>query len=222
MAGFLDLLKPPDRDEVVLGSGHIHYPAGAVYHHDDAAPIALVVESGLIRIFVSSEAGRQASVAYLHPGDAYAALDVIPTGPANLQALTASDLVMLDPNNLTRLVTQNHSVAEATIRMLGRVVARLVRVITVRSLGSMTERLAFDLLERASESQLREGELVCHATHEQLADSIGSTREVVSRIIGDLRRRGVLVTSPRRTRVTDVTQLSWIVHGLLGSDGSPD
>jgi CRP/FNR family transcriptional regulator len=184
--------------------------------------MALVVESGLIRIFVSSEDGRQASVAYFHPGDAYAALDIIPTGPSNLQALTESTVLMLDPHNLTRLVTQNYAVSEATIRILGRALARLVRTITVRSLGSMTERLAFDLLERASETQLREGELVCHVTHEQLADSIGSTREVVSRIVGDLRRRGLLVTWPRQIRVADVTRLSWIIHGLLGSEGPAD
>jgi len=203
MAGFLDLLKPTDRDEVLRGSRRLHYPAGAAYHQDQAAPMALVVERGLIRVFVSSEDGRQASVAYFHPGDAYAALEIIPSGPANLQALTESTVLMLDPQNLTRLVTQNYSVSEATIRIMGRELARLVRVITVRSLGSMTERLAFDLLERASKTQLREGELVCHVTHQQLADSIGSTREVVSRMVRDLRRRRLLVTSPRHIRVVD-------------------
>jgi len=222
MAGFLDLLKPTDRDEVLRGSRRLHYPAGAAYHQDQAAPMALVVERGLIRVFVSSEDGRQASVAYFHPGDAYAALEIIPSGPANLQALTESTVLMLDPHNLTRLVTENDSVSEATIRIMGRELARLVRVITVRSLGSMTERLAFDLLERASKTQLREGELVCHVTHQQLADSIGSTREVVSRMVRDLRRRRLLVTSPRQIRVVDVTQLSWIVHGLLGSEGPAD
>jgi CRP/FNR family transcriptional regulator, cyclic AMP receptor protein len=222
MAGFLDLLKPPDRDEVLRGSRRLHYPAGAAYHQDQAAPLALVVEGGLIRIYVSSEDGRQASVAYFHPGDAYAALEMIPTGPANLQALTESTVLMLDPDRLTRLVTQNYSVSEAAIRVLGRELAHLIRIISVRSLGSMTERLAFDLLERASEAQLREGELVCRVTHEQLANSIGSTREVVSRLVGDLRRRGLLVTSPRQVRVADVTQLSWIVRGLLGSEGPAD
>jgi CRP/FNR family transcriptional regulator, cyclic AMP receptor protein len=222
MAGFLDLLETPDRDEVLRGSRRLHFPPGATYHQDQATPIALVVESGLIRIFASSKDGRQASVAYFHPGDAYATLEMIPTGPANLQALTESTLLMLDPDNLTRLVTENYSVSDAAIRIMGRELARLVRRISVRSLGSMTERLAFDLLERASETQLREGDLVCRVTHEQLADSIGSTREVVSRIVGDLRRRGLLTTSPRQIRVTDVTRVSWIVHGLVGSEGSAD
>jgi CRP/FNR family cyclic AMP-dependent transcriptional regulator len=222
VAGLLDLLTPPDRDELLRGSRRLHYPAGAAYHQDEAAPIALVVESGLIRIFVSSPDGRQASVAYFHPGDSYAALELIPTGPAHLQALTESTVLLLDPENMTRLVTRNPRVCEATIRIMGSELAHLVRIISVRSLGSMTERLAFDLLERASETQLRKGELVCHLTHDQLAHSIGSSREVVSRIISDLRRRGLLVTSPRQIRVVDVSQLAWIVRGLVGSAGSPD
>jgi CRP/FNR family transcriptional regulator, cyclic AMP receptor protein len=222
VAGLLDLLTPPNRDEVLRGSRRIRYPAGAAYHQDQAAPMALVVESGLIRVFVSAPDGRQASVAYFHPDDTYAALDVIPTGPANLQALTDSTVLLLDPENLTRLVTHNPHVSEATIRAMGSELAHLIRIISVRSLGSMTERLAFDLLERASEMQLRRGELVCHVTHEQLAQSIGSSREVVSRIVGDLRQRGLLVTSPRQIRVVDVTQLSWIVRGLVGSAIPPD
>ena len=222
MADFLDLLSPPARNEVLRGSRRQRYPTGSVHRPDEAVPMAFVVESGLIRLFVSSDSGRQASVAYLHPGDAYAALEIIPAGPAHLQALTDATVLVLDAGNLTRLATQNMSVSEATIRVMGRELARLVRIVTVRSLGSMIERLAFDLLERACESQLREGELVCHATHQQLADSIGSVREVVSRLVRDLSRRGVLVSSPRQIRVADAAQLSWIVRGLVGSEGPAD
>jgi CRP/FNR family transcriptional regulator, cyclic AMP receptor protein len=218
VAGFLDLLTPPVRNELLRGARQVHVPAGATYEVQRAAPIVFVVESGLIRLFVSSQDGRQASVVYLHPEDAYAALEIIPAARANLQALTDSTVLMLEPDNFARLATHNSSVSEATIRIMGRELARLVRIITVRSLGSMTERLAFDLLERSSEAQLRKGELTCHATHEQLADSIGSVREVVARIVGDLRSKGVVVTSPRRIRVVDPVRLARIVRGLTGSE----
>lgn len=214
-AGFLELLSKTDRDFVLRGSSRLSYPAGAAYRGESATRLAVVVESGLIRIFVESEDGRQASVVYLHPGDTYAALEILPPPPANLQALNDSIVLMIDPANLNRLAIENPAIAEAAIRTLGNEFSHLVRIITVRSLGSMTERLAFDLLERASDTQLRGGELACQVTHEQLADSIGSTREVVTRIIGDLRRAGVLVTSPGRIRVLDAARLSLIIRGLL-------
>jgi CRP/FNR family transcriptional regulator len=176
--------------------------------------LALVVETGLVRLFIQSEDGRQASIAYLHPGDIYAAGEIIPPGPASIQALKDSVLLMIEPSNLFRLAAENLAIAEASIRVLGGVVRHLERVITVRSLGSMTERLAFDMLERASGTQLQEGELVCHVTQEQLADSIGSAREVVSRIMGNLRRSGIVEISRGRVRVLDATRLSRIVGGI--------
>lgn len=219
--GFLELLSPPDRDLVLRGSHRVSYPAGTAYRGEDGTlPIALLVENGLIRMFVESEEGRQASVVYLHPGDIYAVLEVLgPAGQQHLQAVEDSTVVLLDAGNLGRMAASNLAVAEAAIRILGRELTHLVRIITVRSLGSMTERLAFDLLERVSDAQLRKGELVCQVTHEQLADSIGSTREVVTRIVGELRRSGVVATSPRRIRVINPTRLSRIVRGLLGTEG---
>ena len=221
MAGFLDLLTQSDRDLVLRGSARVSYPAGTVYRGRDARfRLALVVETGLIRIFIESEDGRQASVVYLHPGDIYAVLDILgPPGPQRLQAVQDSTVVLLDAGHLGRITAGNIGVAETAIRILGRELTHLVRIITVRSLGSMTERLAFDLLERASDAQLHDGELVSRVTHEQLADSIGSTREVVTRIVGDLRRSGVIATSPRRIRVIDPGRLARIVRGLVDPEG---
>lgn len=215
-ASFLDLLDPSDRELVLRGATRVSYPAGFVsYGGPDASPLALIVEGGLVRLFVQSDDGRQASISYLQAGDIYAIDGIVPPGPAHLQSLEASRLVLIDPENLFHLAVENLAVAEAAVRVLGGVVRHLERIITVRSLGSMTERLAFDLLERASAAQVREGELLCRVTQEQLADSIGSTREVVTRLIGELRRSGVLVTSPGRVRVLEATRLSEIVRGVL-------
>jgi CRP-like cAMP-binding protein len=214
--GFLDHLNPADRELVLRGSSRISHRAGFVAYHGRQAPsVALVVESGLVRLFVQSEDGRQASISYLHPGDIYAAGEMFPPGPAHVQALEDSLVLMLDSDNLFRRAVDKFAVAEAAIRTLGSVVRHLERIITVRSLGSIRERVAFDLLERASEMQVRQGELMCRVTHEQLADSIGSSREVVTRVIADLRRSRTLVTSPGRIRVLDAARLSLIVRGVL-------
>ena len=218
-AAFLDLLGEPDRELILRGSTRVAYPAGAAYRGEDGMPrLALIVERGLVRMFVESEDGRQASVAYLHAGDVYAVLDMLgPAGPQHLQALEDSSVVLLDAANLDRVATSNVAVAQAAIRILGGELTHLVRIISVRSLGSMTERLAFDLLERVSDEQLRGSDLVCAVTHEQLADSIGSTREVVTRIVGDLRRSGIIATSPRRIHVLDPSRLARIVRGVGGA-----
>ena len=117
-AAFLDLLGEPDRELILRGSTRVAYPAGAAYRGEDGMPrLALIVERGLVRMFVESEDGRQASVAYLHAGDVYAVLDMLgPAGPQHLQALEDSSVVLLDAANLDRVATSNVAVAQAAIR----------------------------------------------------------------------------------------------------------
>lgn len=215
-AGFIDLLSEEERELVLRGSSRLTYPVGTVSHGASERRWAVLVESGLVRIFVVSADGRQASVAYLHPGDTYGAFEVLgPPPPIELQAVTETTVLMLDAANLNNLAETHPSIALATVRALAQEYSHLVRIITVRSLGSMTQRLAFDLLERASESQLRQPELVFAVTHEQLADSIGSTREVVTRILGQLKRLRILTTSHGQIRVLDPVHLSLLVRGLV-------
>jgi CRP-like cAMP-binding protein len=59
------------------------------------------------------------------------------------------------------------------------------------------------------------GRLECRATHDDLADSIGSSREVVSRTIRDLRAAGILETAPGLVRVIQPLGLSAIVRGFV-------
>jgi CRP-like cAMP-binding protein len=87
--------------------------------------------------------------------------------------------------------------------------------VAVRSLGTIRERVAYDLLDRACRSQLIVGRLECRATHADLADSIGSSREVVSRTVRDLRATGIIETAPGMVRVLEPLRLSAIVRGFV-------
>ncbi len=88
-------------------------------------------------------------------------------------------------------------------------------MIAVRSFGNIRERLAYDFLDRACVEQIRTGSLTFKTTHEELADAIGTSREVVSRAIGELRRAGIVATTPGRVAVTDPERLAVIVSGLV-------
>lgn len=83
------------------------------------------------------------------------------------------------------------------------------------SLGTIPERLAFDLLERASRSQLSLGRLDAKGTQQDLADSFGSSREVVSRALKELRAAGIVETAPGLTRVLDSIRLADIVRTFV-------
>jgi CRP-like cAMP-binding protein len=75
--------------------------------------------------------------------------------------------------------------------------------------------VAYDLLDRASQSQLVVGRLDVTATQAQLADSIGSSREVLSRTLADFRAAGIVETAPGVVRVLNPQRLAAIVDAFV-------
>jgi CRP-like cAMP-binding protein len=129
--------------------------------------------------------------------------------------LSISTLTFLDLETARSVASREIEVVSALATVLAAVARYSVRRSVVGSLGSIPERLAFDLLERASRSQLSLGRLDARGTHQDLADSIGSSREVVSRALKGLRTDGIVETAPGVTRGLDPIRLANIVRTLL-------
>lgn len=214
--GFLELLDEGLRSRVVEGARRINQPAGLVREYPSGAITADVIESGLVRAYQISEDGRQATIAYLHARQYLGTLPALAPRPVvYVQHVTNASLLRLDPDNLQNLFETDIGFARALAIHTANVLSRVVHVVTVRTLGTTRERIAFDLLERASDEQLRSGTFEFALTQEELADSIGSVREVVSGHLGYLRREGIVSTSRGRIRVNDPERLAAILHGLV-------
>src|SRR5258708_29027246 len=89
------------------------------------------------------------------------------------------------------------------------------RLIAIRALGSIGERVVSDLLDRASQSQLVVGRLEVRATQADIADSIGSSREVITRALTSLRAKGIVATAPGVVRILAPSLLASIVGAFV-------
>jgi CRP/FNR family transcriptional regulator len=218
MAGDVDLLgllSGDARSRLLLGARSFTLPAGSVTYSAEET-VADVVESGLVRIFVRSADGRQASFAYVHAPSFYGAPTILGVGMStSAQTLTETRLLRLDARHMATLFEEDLEVAKALAHVMASRISQAARLVTVRSLGTVRERLAYDLLERASDQLLRGDASSLRVTHEELAESIGSAREVVSRILGELRRSGVINASPGVLSVLELERLAAIVEGLI-------
>lgn len=166
--------------------------------------------------------GREATVAFIRPGNMVGGRNLVPGTPimrgpslVSAQVVVDSTLLVLDLQNVRRLAAKEIEVVTAIATHLAARVRYDLRMIAVRSLGNIPERLAFDLLERASRSQLAVGRLEARATHEDLASSIGSSREVVSRALKALREAEIVESAPGLTRVLDPVRLAEIVRTFV-------
>jgi CRP-like cAMP-binding protein len=213
---FLSLVSAANRRRLLQGSRRVVLPAGTVALHPGGPAIAYLVESGLARAFWSLPDGRQTTVAIIRPRELFGATVIIGQRPwIFFQLITQSRLTILDTDLVGRLAATNLEVAVAISTHLSMRMRDAYRLIAVRSLGNIRERVAYDLLDRAAQSQLVIGRLEVTATQADLADSIGSSREVMSRALRDLRAEGMVETAPGLIRVLDPARLAAIVRTFV-------
>jgi CRP/FNR family transcriptional regulator len=212
---FLSLLSDANRRRVLENSTKTEYRAGAIAYHPELPPRAFLLDRGLARAYIGVPDGRQATAAFFHSKELIGGTTIVSRPPRILiQVVVKSTLTTLDLQVLRNLVSRENQVTAAIAVHLAALVRNAFRLISVRSLGDIRERLAYDLLDRACRSQLMVGRLEARATHADLADSIGSAREVVGRTLMRLREEGIVETAPGLVRVVDPLRLAGIVRGF--------
>ena len=212
---FLSLLSATNRRRILEGSKRANYRAGTIVIKPEGPPRTFVLERGLARCYWSVPDGRQATIVFLHPKELICPSVIGHPSCTFMQVITESTLTMLDPETVRHLAATEIEVAAAITAHLAMRVRAAHRLIAVRSLGSIRERVAYDLLDRASQSELVVGRLEVKATQADIADSIGSSREVISRALTSLRLQGIVETAPGVVRILAPSFLASIVGALV-------
>jgi CRP-like cAMP-binding protein len=199
--------------------------AGEVFYrgayHDQMAMLGLVAE-GLLRIYLLADNGRQVTLHYADPGDIVGAPALLLAGAQSDsdqarrawqllggrkihgEALRDTLLLRLPPAQFLRLVRTEVSVAWPLATFLaGRAVAAQ-QILSDDLFLPIQARVARHVIDLAV---LQSDVLVVSAGHQEIADAIGSVREVVSRAMGQMREEGLISREGNQTILTDVARL---------------
>jgi len=175
-----------------------------------------LIDRGLVRAYLTVPDGRQATVGFRHSKELVGGTMTVSHPPRLLaHVVVESTLTTLDMETVRKLLSTEIEVLAAVATQLSARLRNGTRLIAIRTLGNIRERLAYDLLDRACRSQLASGRLETRGTHADLADSIGSSREVMSRALGSLRAEGIVETAPGMVRVVDPMRLAAIVRAFV-------
>jgi CRP/FNR family transcriptional regulator len=178
----------------------------------------MLVVRGLIRVYMTSPEGRQVTVRYARANDVLG-IAVLVGGPANVsvQALAESSLFRISSATLTGAARRDARVAWAMAEELNRRLYETLQQTAVNAFGSVWQRVAVHLLDLASAQLHPRGRLVARVSQQELADAVGSVREVVARVLRDLRVAGIVATSSDSVLILDAARLhseSWDPAGL--------
>ncbi|HEY7430268.1 MAG TPA: Crp/Fnr family transcriptional regulator [Streptosporangiaceae bacterium] len=194
--------------ELLAQGERADYPAGTTVYRAGDDPQAALVVRGLIRVYLSSPGGRQVTVRYARSGDVLG-IAVLVGGPAStgVQMVEPSSVFRISARVLTAAARRDPRVSWAVAEELNRRLYEVLEQTGVNAFGSVRQRVAAHLLDLASGRQHPRGRLVARVSQQELAEAAGSVREVVARVLRDLRAAGIVATAADSIVIIDPARL---------------
>lgn len=194
MATFLSRL--PDADRTALAARwdeHVHGPGELIIAQDDRGGDVFFVLEGRARATVFSPAGREVAYRLIGAGDIFGELAAIDgeSRSANIVALEEIRVARLSPAALRELVDTRPSFAWVLLAHLSAQVRRMSERVYEVSTLVVRKRLIRELLRLAQAPADPDGlaRIRPAPTHSEIAASISTHREAVSREMSALSKR---------------------------------
>ena len=195
---FLAGLSSKTLDELNQIKHTSSYPEGAVVLMEGQAPRGVfVVCQGRVKLMTTNADGKTLIVKIAQPGEVLG-LQAVVTGEAyelTAETLQPSQLAYISRENFLRFLrTHGDACLRATQHLSGDCHSAYEVIRSIGLCHSVAGKLARLLKQWSSEGRVSGGvvRMKMALTHEELAQLIGSSRETVTRILGDFKRRGVV------------------------------
>ncbi|MGB7548462.1 MAG: Crp/Fnr family transcriptional regulator [Terracidiphilus sp.] len=172
-----------------------------------------IIARGKIRIFKTSVSGREQVLALNGPGESVAELPVFDGGPypASAAAIEDTEIVFISRRDFNAYCLEHPEVALKVLSVVGGRLRRLVGIIEELSFTTIRQRLIAALLSLAQsegKKTARGIEFQLPASHQELANQLGTVRELISRNLMRLQAEGLLDVDARRIVVKDIKGLN--------------
>ena len=191
-------LDPPHLDALCRVATVRPYAAGeAILREDEPGDLFFVIVRGQVKVFVDSEHGREVVLTHLKAGDFFGEMALFDNEArsASVSALVASELAILRRKDFLEVMADDFTIARRILSTLSGRLRRANDMIESLVLLDVGGRLAGYLLRLAQESGTL-GEdgwyFVSRPTHQVIANSIGASRETVTRLLRQFTERGLI------------------------------
>jgi CRP-like cAMP-binding protein len=187
-----------------------------IYHASDPGDSLFVIESGSVKIVLTSPEGDEAIVAKLGPGDYFGELSLLDGAEraAAAIALEPARLGALAREPFLDLVDSRPCLRLALLAGLVQKLRRLTRHAEQLHFLDLSGRLAMRLVELARQAggSGPGAVLEWHYTQTDLASMIGGSRQSVSRLLSDLADEGLVRTGGDTIVIPDVDALARVAE----------
>ena len=212
-AGFLAELGPAARDALAALGRRRRFNAGApLFLEGDLGGNVMILHSGHVKVFATSDDGRGILLAVRGPGDVLGDLSAIDSEPRSASATTLEpvDAQVITADDFRTFLADTPGAGLALLRV---VIARMRDSDRLRvefgardTLGRVAMRLV-ELAQTSGEPNEGAIRITVPLTQDDLAGWVAASREAVARALASLRQRGLITTARREITIIDLDGL---------------
>lgn len=184
-----------------------------VYLPADLADGVLVLISGRVKICQITPDGKQSIMTFIEPGEIFGEFAVLGGNAREeyAEAVLNSQFVLIPKQEMCSLMERYPEVSLGISKVVGfrrRRIERRLRNLLFQSNRKRLIHLLLELMERYGQ-QVEDGvRLNIKLTHLEMANVIGSTRETVTVVLGQLQAEKLIQIVRRQITLTDLKKLT--------------
>jgi CRP/FNR family cyclic AMP-dependent transcriptional regulator len=180
-----------------------------VINQDDETYSLYVILSGSVKVFVSGEDGREAVLNHQEAGDYFGDLALIDKQPrvASVMTTEPSKFMIISREDFLKCLSKNPEIAINLIKPMTSRMRMLAKNVSSLALLDVYGRVARILLEQSEE----QGDVLVteKLTQQEIADMVGASRAMVSRILKDLKEGGYISIEKKRITIHHKLPSRW-------------
>jgi len=209
-------LAPQVLADVGRQSRHVTFERRATLHQQgERGTYVYVIGGGRVRLLRVGRDERELTLSYRGPGSLVGE-DILLDGRFHSEARAAERVqALLVPLRVLKSMLESH--AELSFALLSSVLSNTVRgerrmeALLTRPVESRVADFLSDAVELHGIPDSRGFLIGVKYTHLEIASYVGSTRETVTLVLGDLKRRGIIEVDHRRVVVRQIDKLRALV-----------
>jgi CRP-like cAMP-binding protein len=168
---------------------------------EQMAEALYLVASGRVQLHRKTGDGRRFVTATLGPGSLFGEDSLLGGGGPNTSAvaLEACTIWIMPQQSALEISSSDAMFGFGLMQAMGQRVVEAENRLERMAYSTISARLAALLLDLGASSP----NLIVRATHQELADMLGTWRETISKTLQDFRRRGLVTSGRRKLTILD-------------------
>jgi CRP-like cAMP-binding protein len=208
----VELFAELDQDDLTKVSALAQVRSAAkdttIFHEGDPAETVFVVAKGKVKIVTTSTDGKEFILSTLGAGQVFGEMALLESAPRSASVITATavEMLVLNRHDFHHLMATTPGIAHKLLAILSRRLRRANSKMESLAYMDVAGRLARYLLDLARDHGQRMGNgwiVVRRPTHADIAHSIGTSRETVSRLINEFEEGFGLVNKGKFTYIRE-------------------